>query len=118
MPLWSKVKYKKKNSIYQPSINKNHTNDYADYQPYYAEINQAYYKNNKPVRNICSKYLRAACARQLIFGKFTRTDIWNDLKIIEGKKISKPHWIITKNPQWFVKCLLDSSYKLNDELIP
>ena len=79
MALWSKVKYKKKNSI-----NKNRNNN-IDYQPYYAEINQAYYKNNKPVRNICRKYLRAACARQLIFGKFTRKDIWNDLKLLKVK---------------------------------
>ena len=117
MPLFAKLKHKRKNDITVNNlIKKKNLNTYS---PYYAEINTAYHKNNKIAGKVCNNYLRAACARQLTFGKFTRKDIWNDLKKIENNPFyPKPHWIITRNPQWFEKCLQDFSYKLIPELIP
>ena len=83
----------------------------AVYVPHIVLGPDAYHSNGKPAGAVCQLYLNTCRARQLVFGKFTRQLIWDDLKSIsddwKDHPKKKPHWVVTKNPHWFERSGVD-----------
>ena len=77
----------------------------AVYVPHIVLWPTAYHKSGKPAGAVCQLYLNTCRARMLVYGKFTRQLIWDDLKSIsddwKDHPKKKPHWVVTRNPHWF-----------------